>query len=57
MALCDRRRGSPVWSLSGEEPTWRDGVEDDAIDPERHFATVNCRTAKTSLDHLVGGRQ
>jgi len=28
-----RRGGSPVWSLSGEELTWRDGGENDAIDP------------------------
>jgi hypothetical protein len=27
-----------------------------ASDPERHFATTNCRTAKGSFDHLVGDR-
>ncbi len=26
--------GSPVWSLSGEEPTWRDGVENDVTDAD-----------------------
>jgi hypothetical protein len=25
-----------------------------SIDPQRHFAIVNCRIAKGSLDHLVG---
>ena len=54
MALCDRRGRSPIWSLSGEEPTWRDGVENDAIDPKRHFANVNYRSAKGLFDHLVG---
>jgi hypothetical protein len=28
----------------------------DAIDPQRHFAPVNCRTAKGLFDHLVGAR-
>ena len=26
-------------------------------DPSRHFAIINCRIAKGSLDHLVGGGQ
>ena len=30
------------------------GAEDD---PKRHFARVNCRAAKGSLDHLVGGHE
>jgi hypothetical protein len=30
-------------------------ARNDVIDPERHFATLNCRTAKDSFDHLVGG--
>jgi len=27
------------------------------IDPKRHFATIDCRIAKGSLDQLVGGRE
>ena len=34
MALCDRRAGTPIWSLPGEEPTWRDGVESDVTDAD-----------------------
>ena len=30
--------------------------QNDAVDPQRHFATVNCRIAKGSFDHLVGAR-
>jgi hypothetical protein len=26
-----------------------------AIDPQRHFAATNCRSAKGLFDHLVGG--
>ena len=25
-----------------------------AVDPQRHYATVNCRTAKGSFDRFVG---
>jgi hypothetical protein len=28
-----------------------------AIDPERHFAKLDWRTAKSSLDYLVGERE
>ena len=33
----------------------RDGAAE--IDPQRHFGAVNYRTAKGSLDHLVGARE
>jgi hypothetical protein len=42
-----------VWSLSGDERTSGQRAQNDAIDPSRHFATINCRIAKGSFDHLV----
>jgi len=50
------RAAQPLSSLlSGvQQPRpWPDGEAVD--DPSRHFATVNYRSAKGSLDHLVGG--
>ena len=40
-----------VVGLKALDPEW---PIREAIDPTRHFATVNCRIAKGSLDHLVG---
>jgi hypothetical protein len=38
---------------SGVKPTWQDGSTD-AVDPQRHFTTVNCRIAKGLFDNVVG---
>jgi hypothetical protein len=45
--------GAPVWSLLGEEPTWSNGVENDANDPQRRFGPVSYCIAKGSLDHGI----
>jgi len=49
VALFDRGGGSLVWSLSGEKPTSGQSAQNDAVDPERHFATVSYCAAKGSF--------
>jgi hypothetical protein len=41
--------------FGGVKRTWRGHPDSVANDPLRHFATVACRIAKGSFDHLVGG--
>jgi hypothetical protein len=46
-----------AWQLSGVKRTRvRRGVAA-ANDSQRHFATINCRTTKGSLYHLVGAAE
>src|SRR4029077_1396224 len=44
-------------SLLGEQRTWPGEARNDACDPTRTFAIVNCGIAKGSFDHLVGKRE
>jgi hypothetical protein len=39
------------WGKSRHRP----GHQNDVVDPSRHFGTANCRIAKGSFNHLVGG--
>ena len=43
--------------LSGLQPPHLQGTGAAVRDPNRQFATANCRTAKGLLDHLVGKRE
>ena len=55
----DLQRRLPYYgkrSLLGEERTWRRHRKLVVRDPERHFATANCRIAKGSFDHLIGAQ-
>jgi hypothetical protein len=57
MSACgDGLYGAVIWSLSGKKRTSHDHRKSVAVDPQRHFAIVNCGIAKGSLDHLVGAR-
>jgi len=49
-------RRSDLVALGGKAEV-QTGVRNDAIDPLRHFETVNYRIAKGSLDHVVGERE
>ena len=54
---CTPRACPLSWSLSGDKRTWHDHRQSVAYDPERHFATANCRIAKGLFDHPVGGHK
>jgi hypothetical protein len=53
----DGHRYAVIRSLTGEQRKFKPEPRNDAIDPERHFATANCRIAKGSFDHLVADRE
>jgi hypothetical protein len=42
------------WSLLRVKQTPSGRGESVVLDPQRHFATVNCRNAKVSFDYFVG---
>jgi hypothetical protein len=42
-----------MWSLSGVKRTSLDKRKLVASDPQRHYATVNCRIAKGLFDHWL----
>ena len=57
MALHVAGRNEAIWSLLGEKRTSRDHGKLVVLDPERRFATSNCRIAKGLFDHLVGAAE
>jgi len=57
-ASCRSRRGNIRSRLGNNGHCWilaRDASV--AIDPQRHFAIINCRIAKGLFDYLIGSRE
>jgi hypothetical protein len=48
---------APTWSRLGVRQTRPSRAQSAVSDPERHFDTLNYRTATGLLDHLVGERK